>query len=104
MLLQTTYPLLKASTPTPKFIAIGSGSGTLELGAAYPLGVVAYGSSKAALNYFCLKTHFEIPGLGESPNLYSSPSILTLLPLPVCFSISPGVVQTDLREFAIRYS
>jgi NAD(P)-dependent dehydrogenase (short-subunit alcohol dehydrogenase family) len=59
VLFQATYPLLKASTPSPKFIAVSSVSGSIEIGAAMPHKGLAYGASKAALNYVMRKLHHE---------------------------------------------
>jgi NAD(P)-dependent dehydrogenase (short-subunit alcohol dehydrogenase family) len=67
VLFQATYPLLKASTPTPKFIGISSVSGSIEIGAAMPLKGLAYGASKAALNFVMRKLHHENDGLSACP-------------------------------------
>lgn len=56
---------MRKSTPTPKFIIISSGGGSLEIGAAMASGGPAYGASKAAANYLTRKLHFEHPELGE---------------------------------------
>ncbi|KDQ17668.1 hypothetical protein BOTBODRAFT_143996 [Botryobasidium botryosum FD-172 SS1] len=56
-------PLLKSSAPSPKFIAISSGAGSMAHGASMPMGILAYGASKAAENYLCRKLHFEHPEL-----------------------------------------
>lgn len=67
VLFRASYELLKSSTPSPKFIAISTGAGSIEYGAALPVGFVPYGVSKAALNYLARKLHFEYEkdGLGE---------------------------------------
>ncbi|KIM82342.1 hypothetical protein PILCRDRAFT_820730 [Piloderma croceum F 1598] len=83
VLFQAAYPLLSASTPSPKFIPITSGAGSITDCAVIPLSVLAYGSSKAALNYLARKLHFE------SANL-------------ICFPINPGGVDTDLAAFASK--
>ena len=69
VLFQSTYPLLQAS-PTPKFVIISSGAGTISVGSQMPVGVLAYGASKAAVNYLARKLHFENERLGESPFNY----------------------------------
>ena len=59
ILFQAAYPLLKASTSSPKFIPMSSGGGSITEGTPVPAGLLAYGSSKAALNYLARKLHFE---------------------------------------------
>ena len=59
VIFQATYHLLKASTKSPKFIPITSGIGSLTAYISAPLGYLAYGVSKAALNYLARKIHFE---------------------------------------------
>jgi len=81
VLFQAAWPLLKAS-PSPKFVAISSGAGSIADGASIPVGFTAYGASKAGLNYLVRKLHFEHPEL-------------------TCFPISPGGVATDMGAFAI---
>ncbi|KZP15553.1 NAD(P)-binding protein [Athelia psychrophila] len=76
VLLCTTYPLLAASTPAPEFVAISSIGGSIAQGTQIPKGVLAYGASKAALNYLVRKVHLEYPGL-------------------ICFPMCPGAVATE---------
>ncbi|KZP15550.1 NAD(P)-binding protein [Athelia psychrophila] len=76
VLLCATYPLLAASTPAPKFVAISSMGGSIAQGTPIPKGMLAYGASKAALNYLMRKVHFEYPGL-------------------ICFPMCPGAVATE---------
>jgi len=83
ILFQATYPLLQASTSSPKFIPISSGAGSISHGAKFFTPVLAYGASKAAENYLAVKLHTEHPGL-------------------ICFPISPGGVATDLAARAIQ--
>jgi NAD(P)-dependent dehydrogenase (short-subunit alcohol dehydrogenase family) len=64
VLFQATYPLLKASTSTPKFIAVSSVAGSITIGPTMPMKAVAYGASKAALNFVVRKLHQENEGLG----------------------------------------
>jgi NAD(P)-dependent dehydrogenase (short-subunit alcohol dehydrogenase family) len=63
VLFQATYPLLKASTSTPKFIGISTVAGSTGLGATFPLKGVPYGASKSALNYTLRKLRYENDGL-----------------------------------------
>jgi NAD(P)-dependent dehydrogenase (short-subunit alcohol dehydrogenase family) len=62
-LFQATYPLLKESTATPKFIPISSVVGSLAIGAVLPTHNLAYGASKAALNFVARKLRVENDGL-----------------------------------------
>jgi NAD(P)-dependent dehydrogenase (short-subunit alcohol dehydrogenase family) len=64
-LIQATYPLLKASTSTPKFIPISSMSGSIALGTQFPMPQTEYGTSKAALNWMTKKLWTENEGLSE---------------------------------------
>jgi NAD(P)-dependent dehydrogenase (short-subunit alcohol dehydrogenase family) len=64
VLFQATYPLLKASTSTPKFIAVSSAAGCITIGSTMPMKAVAYGASKAALNYVVRKLQQENKELG----------------------------------------
>jgi NAD(P)-dependent dehydrogenase (short-subunit alcohol dehydrogenase family) len=65
VLFQATYPLLKASSSTPKFIPISSSGGSIEKRAGTPgLPYLAYGASKAALNYLARKLRADHEGLG----------------------------------------
>jgi NAD(P)-dependent dehydrogenase (short-subunit alcohol dehydrogenase family) len=65
VLFQTVYPLLKASTPSPKFMAISSIAGSITIAPGFPFKSIAYGASKAALNFVVRKLHSENDGLGE---------------------------------------
>jgi NAD(P)-dependent dehydrogenase (short-subunit alcohol dehydrogenase family) len=64
VLFQATYPLLKVSTASPKFVPVSSGAGSLEFGSKLPMKQIAYGTSKAALNYLTRKLRMENDGLG----------------------------------------
>ncbi|KAH7137414.1 short-chain dehydrogenase [Dactylonectria estremocensis] len=79
-LLQATAPFLKASkSRSPIFVAISSLVGSIsgmELLADLPPAVSPYGGSKAALNWFLRRVHFEEPWL-------------------IALAIHPGVVATD---------
>jgi len=64
-LFQSAYPLLKASAQ-PKFIIVSSNAGSIELGPAMPIKMVAYGVSKAGVNWLAAKLWHEYPPLGTS--------------------------------------
>jgi NAD(P)-dependent dehydrogenase (short-subunit alcohol dehydrogenase family) len=70
-LFQATYPLLQASTSTPKFIPISSLGGSITMGTVVPMPTLAYGISKAALNYLTRKLRAENEGLGTFPSGYT---------------------------------
>lgn len=75
LLFQATSCLLSAS-PTPKFVAISSGAGSIGGMDKLMVENTAYGSSKTALNFITRKIHFENSHL-------------------IAFSINPGWLQTD---------
>ncbi|KZO92362.1 NAD(P)-binding protein [Calocera viscosa TUFC12733] len=83
MLFQATYPLLKASNDSPKFVCISTLGSTLSLGATLPAGLLPYGASKCALNWVARKLSFESPGL-------------------ICFPMHPGELVTDMCTFAMQ--
>ena len=59
VLFQAVLPLLEKST-NPKFVGITSGIGSIaDMGRWAQIPVTSYGASKAALNYFLRKAHFE---------------------------------------------
>jgi NAD(P)-dependent dehydrogenase (short-subunit alcohol dehydrogenase family) len=64
VLFQSTYPLLKASTETPKFIPISSRLGSIEAGTERGPEFLAYGASKTAVNYIARKIRADHEGLG----------------------------------------
>jgi NAD(P)-dependent dehydrogenase (short-subunit alcohol dehydrogenase family) len=64
-LFQATYPLLKASTSTPKFVSISSRMGSIELGTKVPTDQMPYGVSKAGLNWLTVKLRNEHEDLGQ---------------------------------------
>jgi NAD(P)-dependent dehydrogenase (short-subunit alcohol dehydrogenase family) len=66
VLFQATYPLLKTSTLSPKFIPISSGAGSITDGATMPVAAGAYGLSKAGTNYLARKLHVEHENLSKS--------------------------------------
>ena len=76
LLFQATIPLLN-NAPTPKFITITSGAGSIGNMGNLPVENTAYGSSKAAVNFVTRKIHFENPNL-------------------IAFPIQPGWLQTDV--------
>ncbi|KZO92391.1 NAD(P)-binding protein [Calocera viscosa TUFC12733] len=80
VLFQAAHTLLLRA-PTPKFVLISSGAGSITTGAAMPVGMLAYGVSKAGANFLVRKLAFEHPSL-------------------TCVVISPGGVDTDMAAFA----
>ncbi|KZO92376.1 NAD(P)-binding protein [Calocera viscosa TUFC12733] len=81
-LFQAAYPLLKASTENPKFVNISSQLGSVQIGSRIPFPTVAYGTSKAALNWLTAKLYHDHPGL-------------------IALPIHPGLVKTDMAAEAI---
>ena len=85
-LFQDTVDLLQASsTKQPIFVAISTlvGSmGSMEMLAGFPASHSPYGGSKAALNWFIRRLHFEEPWLTS-------------------FVFHPGLVETDLAKAAV---
>jgi len=73
---QATNPLLEKSA-SPKFVYISTVVGSIGDLEKWPLQGVAYGASKAAMNYVIRKIHIEHPQL-------------------TVFPIHPGWVQTDM--------
>jgi NAD(P)-dependent dehydrogenase (short-subunit alcohol dehydrogenase family) len=63
VLFQATYPLLMASSDAPKFIPITSVAGSVTVGAPMGVPLLAYGASKAALNYLTIKIRADHEGL-----------------------------------------
>ncbi|OJJ88683.1 SDR family oxidoreductase [Aspergillus glaucus CBS 516.65] len=86
-LFQATADLLQASkTGKPVFVAISSliGSiGSMEALAGFPATQSPYGGSKAALNWFVRRLHFEEPWLTS-------------------FVFHPGLVETELANAAVE--
>ncbi|KZO92343.1 NAD(P)-binding protein [Calocera viscosa TUFC12733] len=82
VLFQATYPLLKASTPSPKFMCISSLAGSINNGAKFPAPFLAYAVSKCALNYLAVKLYYEHEGL-------------------ICEPIHPGELDTDMARSAM---
>ncbi|KII87099.1 hypothetical protein PLICRDRAFT_176889 [Plicaturopsis crispa FD-325 SS-3] len=76
VLFQAFYSLLKESPSIPKFAVISTAAGSIQLGAAIPLGVSAYGPSKAAVNFLTRNIHFENERL-------------------IAFALHPGTVVTE---------
>lgn len=66
VLFQAVCALLRRSA-CPRFVTVSSSGGCIagEM-IQVPVGTVAYGSSKAALNWATRKMHFENEWLGES--------------------------------------
>ncbi|KAF9470174.1 NAD(P)-binding protein [Pholiota conissans] len=82
VLFQAFRDVLKASTQ-PRFIAITSTAGSIELIPTIPFDVGPYGASKAALNWVVRKIHFENEWL---------------IAYPQC----PGPVDTDMGALFLR--
>ncbi|PWY93554.1 NAD(P)-binding protein [Aspergillus sclerotioniger CBS 115572] len=80
LLYQATKPLLRSGG---KFVAISSTSGSILDVAARPSSNIAYGSSKAALNYIIRKIYFQDKDL-------------------ITFPVHPGWVQTDMGNSSAR--
>jgi NAD(P)-dependent dehydrogenase (short-subunit alcohol dehydrogenase family) len=66
VLFQATYPLLKASSDTPKFIPISGTGGSITVGTLMGIPPLATGVSKAALNYLTIKIRADHEGLSAS--------------------------------------
>jgi NAD(P)-dependent dehydrogenase (short-subunit alcohol dehydrogenase family) len=66
VLFQATYPLLRASTPAPKFIGISATTGSIAMQAPWRAQGLPNGASKAALNFVlrALRGHYD--GLSKS--------------------------------------
>ncbi|KAI0012470.1 putative aflatoxin biosynthesis ketoreductase nor-1 [Xylariaceae sp. FL0662B] len=63
-LFKVVHPLLKASTSSPKLLAISSNASQIvDMEPTIPVKVGIYGASKAALNYLVRRAHFENPWL-----------------------------------------
>ncbi|EIN06166.1 NAD(P)-binding protein [Punctularia strigosozonata HHB-11173 SS5] len=83
VLFQATYPLLLASTKSPKFIPITSFGGSIALSPPVPMKLFSYCASKAALNWMARKLHSE----HERDGL-------------VVFPLNPGAVDTEMSVTA----
>ncbi|EIN06094.1 NAD(P)-binding protein [Punctularia strigosozonata HHB-11173 SS5] len=79
VLFKAALPLLKASSPAPKFVMISSQGGGIQFGAALPFPLGPYGISKAAGNYLARKLHHEHEEDG-------------LIVFPIC----PGAADTNM--------
>jgi norsolorinic acid ketoreductase len=66
LLFKAVRPLLLAAKQ-PKFVTIGTSAASLSEMATRNFPNSVYGTSKAALNYITLKTHFENPTLTAFP-------------------------------------
>jgi NAD(P)-dependent dehydrogenase (short-subunit alcohol dehydrogenase family) len=69
VLFQAVWPLLRASTTTPKFIPVSSANGSVSEAPSYKLPTIAYGTSKAAQNFITRQLRWEHEGLSRSPSL-----------------------------------
>ncbi|KJA22262.1 hypothetical protein HYPSUDRAFT_41161 [Hypholoma sublateritium FD-334 SS-4] len=82
VLFQSMFSLLKKST-MPRFVPISSSGACLDgLAVKFPTGGVAYGATKAALNWTTRKIHFENDWI-------------------IVFPLSPGPVDTDMLRVAV---
>ncbi|KIW15321.1 hypothetical protein PV08_05366 [Exophiala spinifera] len=81
LLYQATQPLLNASRQNPRFFIISSSIGSNGLQDHYPLPMIAYGTSKAAVTYAASRIHRE-------------ESRITIVP------VQPGWVQTEMGNKA----
>jgi len=80
LLFQASLPLLKKGS---KFIGVSSAVSTIGGMELRPYPLTAYGVSKAALNFFMRKIHFEHEDL-------------------IAFALDPGFVQTDMGNTGAR--
>lgn len=80
LLFQAAFPLLEKSA-NPKFFVVSTNIASLELMPHIPLPTIAYGMSKAAINYAVKKIHHE------------NPSISAVV-------LHPGWVQTRMGQHA----
>lgn len=81
LLYRSTAPLLNRSTVTPKFFFISSNIGSNGLMDSYPMPMLAYGLSKAAVNFAAGRIHREEKSMIVVP-------------------VQPGWVQTAMGEKA----
>jgi len=81
LLYQATTPLLNSSELVPKFFALSSSIGSNTLMDSYPMPMIAYGMSKAAVNFAAGRIHREEKRLVVVP-------------------VQPGWVQTAMGEKA----
>jgi NAD(P)-dependent dehydrogenase (short-subunit alcohol dehydrogenase family) len=75
VLFQATYPFLKASSDAPKFIPVTSSGGSIAHAAHMGIPLLAYGASKAALNYLAVKIRADHEGLSAFLLLRSTGNI-----------------------------
>jgi len=80
VLFQAAYPLLEKST-NPKFFVVSTNIASFELMPNIPMPVIAYGMSKAAVNYVVKKIHHEDPKIAA-------------------VALHPGWVQTRMGRHA----
>lgn len=85
LLYQGTADLLNASKQTPKFFVVSSNIGSNTLMDSYPLSLIAYGTSKAAVNFVASKLHREEERIVVVP-------------------VQPGWVQTNMGEKAATFA
>lgn len=85
LLYQGTADLLNASKQTPKIFIISAELGSNALIDKYPLSMIVYGTSKAAVNYIANKLHTEEERIVVVP-------------------VQPGWVQTAIGEKAAGFA
>jgi norsolorinic acid ketoreductase len=85
LMYQATRPLLNASKHEPKFFIISSSIGSNALQDHYPLPVIAYGMSKAAINWAASRISREEDRIVVVP-------------------VQPGWVQTNMGNAAATYA
>ncbi|KZT54366.1 NAD(P)-binding protein [Calocera cornea HHB12733] len=100
VLFQASYPLLKSSSDSPKFIVISTAVGSIQIGTTFPIPNLPYGTTKAAVNWLTVKLHYEYPGLSASIGS-SQGSNADTHPL-VSVPLHPGAVKTDMTQFAVE--
>ncbi|KZT54364.1 NAD(P)-binding protein [Calocera cornea HHB12733] len=83
VLFQSSFSLLSASTPHPKYIIISSFMGSNSFGTRVPTNQLPYGASKAAVNWVASKLHYDHPPFVVVP-------------------IHPGAVATDGAAVAVK--
>jgi len=83
ILFQAVWPLLEKAS-VPKFVVLSTVFGSTGDLEKYQLPAMAYGTSKAAVNYIVRKIHFEHPNL-------------------ITFPINPGWVQTEMGNAGAKF-
>ncbi|KAJ9602530.1 hypothetical protein H2200_013073 [Cladophialophora chaetospira] len=79
----SNYRSAPDAAPTPKFVVLSSGAGSISGVDMLAVENTAYGASKAAVNFVTRRIHYENPNL-------------------IAFPINPGWLQTDLGNHAAK--